>query len=120
MSFINITIHTILRMGLYGIYGSHTTEACPLFNVENRKLILEIAEVLEKTASKNRVKILEQYHCGLEHTFIWIVDAENAHLVQDLMIETRVAKFNVLKIVPFGTFQKIVEVCKKLELSNHM
>ena len=28
-------------MGLYGIYGSHTTEACPLNNAETRKLVLE-------------------------------------------------------------------------------
>jgi hypothetical protein len=25
-------------MGTYGIYGTHTTEACPLFNEENKKV----------------------------------------------------------------------------------
>ena len=26
-------------MGIYGIYGSHTTEACSLNNAETRKLV---------------------------------------------------------------------------------
>ncbi len=31
----------LITMGLYGIYGSHTTEASPLNNVETRKAVLE-------------------------------------------------------------------------------
>ena len=37
-------------MGLYGIYGSHTTEACPLNNQETRKFVIEGAIV--KAAEK--------------------------------------------------------------------
>ena len=39
-------------MGLYGIYGSHTTEAFPLNNTENRKLILEHGPKIVEEASK--------------------------------------------------------------------
>ncbi|MDQ6667826.1 MAG: hypothetical protein M3Y53_06320 [Thermoproteota archaeon] len=29
--------------------------------------------------------MLQQYHSGLEHTFVWIVDAQDAHAVQNFM-----------------------------------
>jgi hypothetical protein len=38
-------------------------------------------EGLDSMAIKNKTKILEQYHSALEHTFLWTVDSENAHLV---------------------------------------
>jgi hypothetical protein len=102
-------------MGTYGIYGTHMTEACPLFNIENRRLILNVVDDFENKAHQYNVNIKEQYHSGLEHTFLWIAEAENAHSIQDLMIETGVAKFNALRIVPLRTFQNVVEACKKLE-----
>jgi hypothetical protein len=101
-------------MELYGIYGSHTTEACPLFNEDNRKLLLQIAGNIEKTSNEYGVKVISAYHSGLEHTFLWIVEAENAHSIQDLMVETKVAKFNATKIVPLRTLQNVVEYCQTL------
>ncbi len=94
---------------IYGIYGSHTTEACPLFNEENKKLLLEVASTFEKDANAKGIKIVSMYHSGLEHTFDWIVEAEDAHAIQDLMVETKVAKFNSTKIVPLRTTQNVVE-----------
>jgi len=95
--------------GTYGIYGSHTTEACPLFNEENKELLLEVASTFEKDASAKGIKVLSMYHSGLEHTFEWIVEAPGAHAIQDLMVETKVAKFNATKIVPLRTTQNVVE-----------
>ena len=102
-------------MGIYGIYGSHTTEACPLFNEENRKLLLEVAAGFEETASGFGVKLVAAYHSGLEHTFLWIVEAEDAHSIQDLMVDSKVAKFNAIKIVPLRTLENVVEYCQGLE-----
>ena len=102
-------------MALYGIYGSHTTEACPLFNEGNRKLLLATAAGMEETASRFGVKVVAAYHSGLEHTFLWIVESENAHAIQDLMVESKVAKWNAIKIVPLRTLQNVVEYCQGLE-----
>jgi uncharacterized protein with GYD domain len=74
-----------------------------------------MVENFENKAHRYNVKIKEQYHSGLEHTFVWISEADNAHSIEDLMIETGVAKFNTLKIVPLRTLQYVVESCKKLE-----
>ena len=102
-------------MDIYGIYGSHTTEACPLFNKENRKMLLETAAGFEATASGYGVKLISAYHSGLEHTFIWIVEAENAHSIQDLMVESKVANWNATKIVPLRTLENVLEYCQGLE-----
>ena len=58
---------------MYGIYGEHTQEACPLYNEQNRRWLLENIPNEEKTAQKHGVKILQQYHSALEHTFLWAV-----------------------------------------------
>ena len=99
----------------YGIYGSHTTEACPLFNGENRKLLLQVASTFENDANAKGIKVVSMYHSGLEHTFEWIVEAPGAHVIQDLMVQTKVAKFNATKIVPLRTTQDVVEYCKEIE-----
>jgi hypothetical protein len=101
-------------MGLYGIYGEHTQEACPLYNEENRRSLLKAAPNLEKIARKYNTKFLGQYHSGLEHTFLWIVEADNAQLIEQLMIMTA-GRFNTMKIVPLITFQDVLETCKKIE-----
>jgi hypothetical protein len=101
-------------MGLYGIYGEHTQEACPLYNEENRKALLKAAPNLEKIAQKYNTKFLAQYHSGLEHTFLWIAEADNAQLIEQLMIMTA-GRFNTMKIVPLITFQDLLETCKKIE-----
>jgi hypothetical protein len=105
-------------MGLYGIYGNHSPETCPLNNVENRRLVIKMAEQFDKVLTKNNAKMLQQYHSGLEHTFIWIVDAQEAHSVQYLTIDSGWIKFNALKIVPLTTYQNVIEILKNLETAN--
>lgn len=108
----------IISMVLYGIYGSHTTESCPLNNLQSRKIVLEMAaKDLENIANKNRVKILEQYHSALEHTFLWTVETENAHFVERFIIESGWSAFNAAKIVPLGRYRDVVEACRKLDTS---
>jgi len=104
-------------MGLYGIYGSHSPESCPLNNVEIRRLVIIKAEQLDKVLTKNNVNMLQQYHSGLEHTFVWIVDAQDAHSVQNVMIESGWIKFNALKIVPLTEYKNVIEGCKNLGIA---
>ena len=104
-------------MGLYGIYGSHSPESCPLNNVEIRRLVIIKAEQLDKVLTKNNVNMLQQYHSGLEHTFVWIVEAQDAHSVQNLMIESGWIKFNALKIVPLTEYKNVIEGCKNLGIA---
>ncbi|GJM15130.1 MAG: hypothetical protein DHS20C13_04570 [Thermodesulfobacteriota bacterium] len=94
-------------MALYGIYGKHTTEACPWNNIETAKKLKEMDESdLASRASEFKIShILGQYHSALEHTFLWLVEAEDPHLIQEFCVTTGLASINELKIVPMITFE---------------
>ncbi len=47
--------------------------------------------------------VLGQYHSAFEHTFLWIIDADDPHLLEEFALETGLASFNHLKIVPLKT-----------------
>ena len=102
-------------MALYGISGSHTTNSCPLNNDDNAKMVLSTEKMnIEQIAQKYKIhKILGQYHSALEHTFLWIVDAEDPHTIQQFCIDSGIASFNSVKIVPMITFQQVIETVKK-------
>lgn len=104
-------------MALYGIYGSHTTESCPLNNQTNRKRVIEGGPNFKQLAEGADVKVIGQYHSGLEHTFVWIVDAKDGHTVEKLMAQAGIHSFNALTIVPLTTFDGVIEKCKQIENS---
>ena len=110
---INVLIY---GMALYGISGSHTTEACPLNNNDNAKRVLAAENLnLEQLAQKYKIsKIVGQYHSALEHTFLWIVEAEDPHLIQQFCIEGGIAGFNAVTIIPMITFSQVIETVKKI------
>lgn len=105
-------------MSLYGLFGEHTVESCPLYNEKSRSTVLIISERIDEVAKRHGVRFLGMYHSALEHTFVWIADAEDAHRLQRFAIDLDIASFNALKIVPLGTFNDLVEACKRLESSK--
>ena len=106
-----------VNMALYGVYGSHTTESCPLNNKDTRKMVIEGGPNFKQLAESTNVKVVGQYHSGLEHTFLWVLDGKDAHSVEMLMIQAGVHKFNALTIVPLITFDGVIEKCKQIESS---
>ncbi len=103
-------------MALYGIYGRHEIDQCPWNNKERAKEVLEtassdLASILPKYKIHN---IVGQYHSGLEHTFLWLLDAEDPHLIQQFAVDVGMAKFNEVKIVPITEFKDVVAGAKKI------
>lgn len=105
----------VMAMSLYGIFGMHTVESCPLYNERSRRAVLSINERLDEVTKMHGLRLLGMYHSALEHTFVWIADAQDAHTVQRFAMDLDVASFNILKIVPLGTFNDLVAVCRRLE-----
>ena len=103
-------------MALFGIYGRHEIATCPWNNKENAEQVIKIASSdLSEMLSKYKInKVVGQYHSGLEHTFLWIVDAEDPHLIQQWAVDVGTASFNEVKIVPMITFQGVAEGAKKI------
>ncbi len=103
-------------MALYGIYGRHEIKDCILNNAESRKMVAEVAKRdMSSVLPKYKInKIVGQYHSGLEHTFLWILDADDPHLIQQFAIEGGLASFNEVKIVPLMTFDDVVREAGKI------
>ena len=104
-------------MALYGIYGRHEIDACPINNSKNRQLMVKIGKRdMKQVCSDFKInKIVGRFHSALEHTFLWIVDAEDPHLIQRLAMEGGVASFNEVKIVPLIEFENVVKMLEDMD-----
>jgi len=104
-------------MALYGVYGRHEIKDCPLNSAESRKFVAKVAKTdMSTILPKYKInKIVGQYHSGLEHTFLWVFDAEDPHLIQQFAIEGGIASFNEIKIVPLFTFDDVVRETAKID-----
>jgi len=103
-------------MALFAIYGRHEIDQCPWNNKERAKEVVESANVdFASFLPKYKIhNIVGQYHSGLEHTFVWLFDAEEAHQIQQFAVDVGMAKFNEVKIVPMGEFKDVVAGAKKI------
>ena len=105
-------------MALFGMYGEHTVSDCPLNNQDSRKTVLDGKAAFDDSAmlkDKYRInRIVGQYHSALEHTFVWVVDADDPHLLQQAAIESGLARFNSVRIVPLSLYSDVVAKCEKI------
>ncbi len=103
-------------MALFAIYGRHEIDQCPWNNKERAKEVVEMANVdLASILPKYKIhNIVGQYHSGLEHTFVWLFDAEEAHQIQKFEVDVGMAMLNEVKIVPITEFKDVVAGAKKI------
>ena len=54
-------------------------------------------------------------YTALGHTFLWVLDAEDPHLIEQFWIDAGVTSFNTIKIVPLITSQEgVLEEIKEI------
>jgi hypothetical protein len=95
---------------LWGIYGEHSKHDCPVNNRETAKEVITISKTdLQPLMEKYGVTaIVDMYHSGLEHTFLWVVETSRPHDLEEFTIELGVARWNNLQFVPERTFADVV------------
>lgn len=93
---------------LWGIYGVHDKHDCPVNNRETAKEVIAASETdLRPLMEKYGVtEIVDQYHSGLEHTFLWAVKTTQPHQLEEFSIELGIARWNNLRFVPLRTFRE--------------
>ena len=101
---------------LWGIYGAHNRHDCPVNNKETAKEVIALSESdLQPLMEKYGVTaIVDQYHSGLEHTFLWVVKTTAPHNLEEFCIELGVARWNDLKFVPERTFADVISDVRAL------
>ena len=103
-------------MVLFGVFSIHSPEACPLNNHANRLVAMKILEKMNNIKKKYRIKEIRGFYASvLEHQFVIILDAQDAHDVEKMVIDVGLSKFNTLKIVPLNEFAQITQVWKGME-----
>jgi len=95
---------------LWGIYGAHSRHDCPVNNKETAKEVITLSKrdlgpLMEKYGVS---AVVDQYHSGLEHTFLWVVRTTQPHNLEEFSIELGVARWNDLKFVPERTFADVI------------
>ena len=102
---------------LFGIFATHDPQSCPLNNKTSKKIFLEIEKNMKKNLKKFNVKkIISFYMSVLEHQWIIIIDAKNAHDLENLCIAVGISSISTVKIVPMNDFQVVV---KRIQSSSH-
>jgi len=65
---------------LFGVFAMHSPESCPLNNKSSKKIFIELQAKMKSNLKKyNILKIIGFYMSVLEHEWIIIMDAKNAH-----------------------------------------
>lgn len=94
---------------LFGIFAVHSPESCPLNNKNSKKIFLDIHKNIESNQKKfNISKLVGFYMSVLEHQWIIILDAKNAHDIENFCIAVGISAISTVKIVPMSDFKKIV------------
>lgn len=98
---------------LFGVFATHSPESCPLNNKESKKMFTSIQAKIKPNLKKfNIAKLVGFYMSVLEHQWVIIVDAKNAHDIEQFCIAVGISSISIVKIVPLNDFS---EVLKRLE-----
>ncbi len=97
---------------LFGVFATHSPESCPLNNTKSKKIFMEIQDKMKTSLKKHNIsKLIAFYMSVLEHEWIIIVDAKQAHDIEQLCIDVGISSTSTVKIVPISDFR---EVAKRL------
>ena len=98
---------------LFGVFAIHSPESCPLNNNTSRKIFLAMETKIKSNMKKFQIlKIIGFYMSVLEHEWIIILDAKNAHDIEQLCIAVGISSMSTVKIVPMNEFSKTVQKLK--------
>ena len=98
---------------MFGVFAVHSPESCQLNNEQSKKIYKEMKNKIKTKISRFNVKrVVAFYMSVLEHEWSIILEAENAHNIEELSIAVGISSFNTVKIVPLRFFD---DVFKKLE-----
>jgi len=91
------------------LLAEHTAEVCPTSNSKTRDLMIEMGPQVPGIAEKNGVKILAGPFVNREHLVVAIVEADQAEAVDQFLIESRLAHWNTVRVLPSHTIEQGIQ-----------
>ena len=90
---------------LFGVFAQHSPESCPLNNKKSKTIFINIKTKMDsKMKNYNIKKIIGFYMSVLEHEWIIVFDAKNAHDIEKLCIDVGISSISTVKIVPMSHY----------------
>jgi uncharacterized protein with GYD domain len=97
-------------MALFGVFATHSPESCPLNNRQSRDRLIQIDDKIKTITEKFHVRKIHGFYLSvLEHQWVIIVEADNAHEIETMCIEAGISAFNTVKIVPLNNFDVVMK-----------
>lgn len=93
----------------YVLIASHNPENCPTSNGKTREVMLAMAEQIPEVAEKAGVTILSGPYVSREHTSVVIVEAASGEDLDRFLLESRLAQWNSVRVVPSLPMQEALE-----------
>jgi hypothetical protein len=90
----------------YVVLASHPPEICPTSNAKTRALLLDLAPQIPAIAQKHGVNILAGPFVNREHLAVTIVDTDSAEGLDDFLVDSRLAQWNQVRILPSRSMQE--------------
>jgi hypothetical protein len=95
---------------LFGVFAIHSPESCPLNNNKSKNIFLKIEKKLQESIKKHSIdKLVGFYMSVLEHEWIIILEAKNAHDIETMCIDVGISSTSTVKIVPLNEFSKVIK-----------
>ena len=99
---------------MFGAFITHSPESCPLNNKTNKKIFMQIENKMKSNMKKYKIKkIVGFYMSALEHFWVAVFEADNAHDIENLCLEAGIAHFNTVKIVPLNNLDGVMRKLKQ-------
>ena len=98
---------------LFGVFAVHSPESCPLNNEQSKQIFLGFDKKIKANVEKHNIDRVVGFHMSvLEHEWIIILDAKNAHDIETMCIDAGISAFNTVKIVPLNNFDVVMKRIK--------
>jgi len=102
---------------LFGVFAQHSPESCPLNNEKSKEIFINIKDKMDaKIKDFNVNQIIGFYMSVLEHEWIIIFDAVNAHDIEQLCIDVGISSISTVKIVPMSNY---LDTLNRIKAGSH-
>ena len=90
----------------YVLLATHTPEICPTSNAKNREMMQNRASEIPALAKRLGVKLVAGPCLSHEHLGVIIVESAKAESVNQFVLESGLAQWNSVRIVPSITMEE--------------
>ncbi len=87
------------------LLAEHPADICPMSNSKTRDLMMEAGPQVAGIAERNGVRIVPGPYVNNEHPTVAVVEADKADQVHQFIIESRLAQWNSVRVLPSLTME---------------